>query len=127
MTQVVVGGRPPVAPPPAESRAGHGAAAEGCSSRYRGALVALAGVAGWWFAAGRYTDVPNVIRLPKPAADAKLKAAGLHWRYGPAEHSTTIPIGDVATVSPSNRVVHGGTVTCSCPRTGDAQPSAGSR
>jgi eukaryotic-like serine/threonine-protein kinase len=74
-------------------------------------LILLAGVAGWWFAAGRYTNAPNVLRLDKTAANAKLKAAGLHPRWLTAIHSATITSGLVAAESPTGRLLHGGTVS----------------
>lgn len=111
LTQVVAGGRPRPAAPPAKPRRPR--------RRRRGLIIAaivavmvlLSGFAGWWFAAGRYTHTPNVFRLSQKAADAKLKAAGLHWRWLASTHNPIVKTGLVATVSPSGRILHGGTVS----------------
>jgi eukaryotic-like serine/threonine-protein kinase len=75
------------------------------------ALIAVAaGIVGWWFAAGRYVNVPNVMNASKTEATQQLSAAGLHAHWLPDVHSARIPEGKVAAVSPSDRVVRGGTV-----------------
>jgi eukaryotic-like serine/threonine-protein kinase len=74
-------------------------------------LAALAAFGGWWLAAGRYTRVPQVLGLSRPAADLKLKDAGLHAEWLPAVHSPTVPAEQVVSESPSGRIRHGGTVS----------------
>jgi serine/threonine-protein kinase len=109
ITRQVGGTRPPAPPSPPRRR-----------RRSRRGLVAvaivavvavLAGVLGWWFADGRYTHAPNVLKLTKAAAVSKLKAAGLHPRWLPSVHSATITSGLVASETPTGRIVHGGTVS----------------
>jgi serine/threonine-protein kinase len=73
-------------------------------------VVALAGVAGWWFADGRYTHAPQVVGLTRSAADAKLSAAGLHARYLTSVYSLTVKKGLVAVETNDGRVTHGSTV-----------------
>jgi serine/threonine-protein kinase len=106
-TATVVAGRPPGKKPTAARR-----------RRRRGLITALAvmliaiaaGVVGWWFASGRYTNVPHVVGSTKPVATQQLSAAGLHAHWLPDVHSARIPAGRVAQVSPSDRVVRNGTV-----------------
>ncbi|HTW20700.1 MAG TPA: Stk1 family PASTA domain-containing Ser/Thr kinase [Mycobacteriales bacterium] len=74
-------------------------------------IAVLAAVLGWWLADGRYTHAPNVLRLTRSAAEAKLKSAGLHYRWLSSVHSATIASGLVAGESPSGRIEHGGTVS----------------
>jgi beta-lactam-binding protein with PASTA domain/tRNA A-37 threonylcarbamoyl transferase component Bud32 len=110
VTRTIVGGRPPVG--------GATAAVRRPRRRRRGLIiagivalvVALSAVAGWWFAAGRYTHAPSVVGLSKNAADAKLKSAGLHWHWLAPVYSLRTHAGLVADESPSGRVTHGTTV-----------------
>jgi serine/threonine-protein kinase len=76
-------------------------------------IVALAAAAGWWLAIGRFTHVPGVIGRSRSAATSQLRAAGLHLRVLPAEHSATVATGLVASESPGpgGRIHHGGTVS----------------
>jgi beta-lactam-binding protein with PASTA domain/tRNA A-37 threonylcarbamoyl transferase component Bud32 len=112
LTVAVVSGRPPVAPV-APRKAGRGP-----GRRRRGLIVsgivalvvALSAVAGWWFAVGRFTHAPNVTGLTRSAADAKLKSAGLHWKWLPSIHSLHIGDGLVASQSTNGRVTHGSIV-----------------
>jgi eukaryotic-like serine/threonine-protein kinase len=106
-TRVVPGRRPPGGPAAPRRRRRGGLIA----TLVVAVLVVLAGLAGWWFAAGRYTHVPNVINMRPAAAASALKAAGLHERLGQPVHSTAVVAGLVASVSPSGRVLHGATIT----------------
>jgi eukaryotic-like serine/threonine-protein kinase len=116
LTQAVIGGRPPGGPPPKSPKAPRSPKAR---RRRRGlfitaiiaVIVVLAGVAGWWFAAGRYTTVPKVFNETRGAAAAELKAAGLHPRWLPPVHDAKITAGKVVSESPTGRIVHGGTVS----------------
>jgi serine/threonine-protein kinase len=74
-------------------------------------VVALAAVGGWWLAEGRYTKVPGgLIGETRAQATQALDAAGLHARWLPSIHSATVSRGEVASVSPSGHVAHGGTI-----------------
>ncbi|HEX3825090.1 MAG TPA: Stk1 family PASTA domain-containing Ser/Thr kinase [Mycobacteriales bacterium] len=130
VTQHMPGGRPPAAGAPAVARPRRP------RRRRRGLIisvilllvVAAAAIGGWWFAAGRYTNAPSVVGLSKSAADAKLKAAGLHWRWLPPVHSLTTTAGLVAVETNGGRVTHGSTVDLalsSGPRTHPLPPVAG--
>lgn len=111
VTQVFAAGRPPVVGTPASGRRPR-------RRRRRGLIIAavvalvigLSAVAGWWFAAGRYTNAPQVLGLTKSAADTKLHAAGLHERWLPSIYSLTTPKGLVAVETNAGRVTHGSTV-----------------
>jgi serine/threonine-protein kinase len=73
-------------------------------------IVALSGVAGWWFAAGRYTSAPNVVGFSKSQALARMSAAGLHVEWLPGVYSLSTKRGLVAEETNSSRVTHGSTV-----------------
>jgi serine/threonine-protein kinase len=75
-----------------------------------GLVAVAAGIVGWWFASGRYTNVPKVMGASKTVATQQLTAAGLHAHWLPDVHSASIPAGKVAVVSPSDRVIRHGTV-----------------
>jgi len=66
-------------------------------------VVAAIGAAygGWYLAAGRYVKTPSVINLSKTAAEAKLKAVGLHAHWLPSIYDDTIPVDRVAVENPS--------------------------
>jgi beta-lactam-binding protein with PASTA domain len=68
------------------------------------ALLVIAAVgaayAGWYFAAGRYTNTPAVVGLSKTAAEAKLEQAGLHAHWLASVYDDNIATGLVATESP---------------------------
>jgi serine/threonine-protein kinase len=77
-------------------------------------LGAAAGYAGWWFASGRYTRVPDVVRESLTQATADLKAAHLNPVKQPGpEFDPTIPKGQVLRTEPDAhaRLVKGSTVT----------------
>ena len=109
----VTAAAPPSPPPPAEP------ARKRRRRRwpYAVAVLVVAAVAaafgGWYLAAGRYTSTPNVIGLTKPAAEAKIKAAGLKAKWLPSVYNDTIAAHLVATESPSPRhdLRSGGTVS----------------
>jgi eukaryotic-like serine/threonine-protein kinase len=75
--------------------------------------VVLVAVLGWWLLDGQYFGVPNVTRLSVTAATGQLKSAGLVPVLGKAEHSDTVPKGDVISTDPGSgaRVTHGARVT----------------
>jgi serine/threonine-protein kinase len=113
-TRVMAGGRPPVMPgrvtpdppkPPWRRRRGI------IISAVMAVVVALAAVLGWWFAAGRYKNAPNVIGKSQQAATSQLRAAGLRVRFLDAVYSATIHKGLVAAEANSSHVTKGDTVT----------------
>ena len=64
------------------------------------AAAVAAAFAGWYLAVGRYTSTPTVVGLSRPAAEAKLKAAGLHAKWLPSVYSDTIAPHLVAVEDP---------------------------
>jgi serine/threonine-protein kinase len=77
-------------------------------------LGAAAGYAGWWFAAGRYSRVPEVVGKTRQAAIAALDQAGYKWRLQPGpEFDPDVPKGAVLRTEPdaNTRLVKGRTVT----------------
>jgi serine/threonine-protein kinase len=80
-------------------------------------LVLLLGAAavygGWWFAAGRYSRVPNVAGDPVASARAELTHAHFHVGSVSQQFSETIAAGRVIGADPAagSRLVRGGTVT----------------
>lgn len=92
--------------------------------RRRGLLAALlvlvlgvgAGVGGWWFTSGRYTDAPNVLELGQQQATNILREAGFSVQIDPDpqfDNSGTIPEGAVLDQEPDpgDRVRKNGTIT----------------
>jgi serine/threonine-protein kinase len=88
--------------------------------RRRGLIVLLvvlllglgAGFAGWWFAAGRYSQVPNLGGQSLAAAQSSLRDAGYHPGSVTRAWSETVPKGEVITSDPSggSRLERGKTV-----------------
>jgi len=109
LTRPAGGGRPPVAPQSRPRR-----------SWWRrrgfvvalivGIVVALSAVAGWWFAAGRYTSAPNVIGLTRSQATSKLSGAGLHAKWLPSIYSLNTKRGLVASETHADHVTNGSAV-----------------
>jgi serine/threonine-protein kinase len=76
------------------------------------AIILVAGL-GWWLASGRYVSVPSVARMAVSTARGELTSADLSVVIGRAQHSDTVPRGDVISISPrsGSRLPHGGKVT----------------
>jgi eukaryotic-like serine/threonine-protein kinase len=75
-------------------------------------LAALAGLAGWWFGAGRYTTTPGVIDLTVAQAQQKVEAAGLAFDVSGRAYSETVAAGRVVSTDPAGgaKILHDGTV-----------------
>ncbi len=75
-------------------------------------LAATAGLAGWWFGAGRYQTTPGVINLAVAQARHKVEAAGLHFEVGGRAFSETVAAGAVLSTDPAGgeKILHDGTV-----------------
>jgi len=76
-------------------------------------LAAAAATAGWWFAAGRYTSMPDLVKLSSSDATAKAKAAHVTVQVGEPEFSATVPKNAVVEQSPAakHKVLRGDSVT----------------
>jgi eukaryotic-like serine/threonine-protein kinase len=77
------------------------------------ALVAVAAVAGgWWALVGRWTDAPAVVGMTESEARERLTAAGFTVEERPAVHSERVPEDAVVDQDPvpDGRVVEGGTI-----------------
>jgi serine/threonine-protein kinase len=76
-------------------------------------LAVAAGLAGWWFGAGRYQTTPGVVNLSAAQARHKVEAAGLRFKVGGEAYSETVAAGSVLRTDPAGgeRILHGGTVT----------------
>jgi serine/threonine-protein kinase len=76
-------------------------------------LGLLVGGAGWYLAAGQYTQAPPVLGKTRAEAVAILTKAGLKARTGPDQFSETVPAGAVKAQdpAPNGRVRRDGTVT----------------
>jgi len=61
--------------------------------------VAAAG-AGWWYGSGRFVDVPPLAGLSQQQALRAAAGAGLKVRFGSAEHSDRVPVGQVVRTDP---------------------------
>jgi serine/threonine-protein kinase len=73
-------------------------------------LVIVAAVLGWWLAAGRYTNAPNVLGLTKAQAVAKLHGEGYHVKVLDPVYSTAYKEGLVAVEDHASHVQHGATI-----------------
>lgn len=78
-------------------------------------LVALGLVtvlAGWWLAAGRYTEAPQLVALPKAEAEARAKQAGFTIAYGDPRHDENAAKDMVLAQDPApdSKIVKGGTI-----------------
>jgi beta-lactam-binding protein with PASTA domain len=110
---------PPVVTPPPKQRRPVSAR----TRRRRRALVLLivlvllglgAGYAGWWFAAGRYGRIPNVVSEARSVAVQDLRHAGYQVsRNVTTRYSESVPTGSVVATDPSvgSRLQRGKTVT----------------
>jgi eukaryotic-like serine/threonine-protein kinase len=115
----IFGNRPPAAPPRARPPAPRPVPRPRRSRRGPVLLVLVlllavaAGTGGWWFGAGRYVNTPGVIDLTAARAEAKVEAAGLHFRVGGRAYSETVAPGYVVSTDPrgGENVVRDGTVT----------------
>jgi beta-lactam-binding protein with PASTA domain len=77
------------------------------------ALAGLLAWSGYWFFAGRYTNVPSVLGKTVAAARAELSRSGLAAADGRAQLSNTVPKGEIIKTmpGPGARLTHGSTVT----------------
>ena len=77
-----------------------------------GALVVVLGLVfgGWWLTSGRYTPVPSVDGMTLTAATRELHQAGFEVQRGPRVTDNAVAKGDVISMSPSGRAVHGATI-----------------
>jgi serine/threonine-protein kinase len=109
---------PPVVIPPKKTRQGS-AKSRGRRRLILGIILMLllgagAGYAGWWFASGRYSRVPQVVGSLKADAIQQLKAAGYDVAVAPGlEFDSTVPKNHVLRTDPTaeTRLVRGRTVT----------------
>ena len=94
------------------------------------ALALLAGVAGWWYGSGRYTDTPRLVGLTEAQAREVAKADGFGLTVERA-FSDEVPVGKVADTDPDpgDRIVKGDRITAVISRGPDIRtvpPVAGS-
>ena len=77
-----------------------------------GALAVVIGLVfgGWWLTSGRYSAVPSVDGMTLTAATHELQLAGFAVRSGTPVIDNTVTKGDVISMSPSGRAVHGSTI-----------------
>jgi serine/threonine-protein kinase len=73
-------------------------------------LAAVAGVVGWWLAAGRYTSAPDVRGMTRAQAISTLRGGGYHVKFLSPTYSTAYKAGLVADEIHSSHVKHGATV-----------------
>ena len=115
----IFGNRPPAAPPRGRPPAPRPVPRPRRSRRGPVLLVFVlllavaAGTGGWWFGAGRYVNTPGVIDMTAARAEAKVEAAGLHFKVGGRAYSETVAPGYVVSTDPrgGENIVRDGTVT----------------
>jgi serine/threonine-protein kinase len=85
-------------------------------------LMILTGT--WWFAAGRYTEVPSLVSMTKTQAIAAAKKAGLRLRYDSGLFSETIAADTVLKQRPgaNARIARGGSITLTLSRGPERYP-----
>ncbi len=76
-------------------------------------LALLAGLGGWWYGVGRFTETPRLISLTESAARDRAAEAGLEVEIGDTVYSEEVPAGSVVATDPEpgERILGDGTVT----------------
>jgi len=75
------------------------------------ALIVAVGGGGWWLSSGRYTSVPNVVKMSSASAAQALHQDGFQVETGSSVINDDVPKGDVVSMSPSGRALPGATIT----------------
>ncbi|MGI5148549.1 Stk1 family PASTA domain-containing Ser/Thr kinase [Plantactinospora sp. CA-294935] len=77
------------------------------------ALALVAGMAGWWFAFGRYTEAPSLAGLAGTEAQAQAERSGFVVKYADPRYSEDIAKDKVLAQDPesTSRIRRGGTIT----------------
>jgi len=75
------------------------------------AVIAVAGIGGWWYTSGRYGSIPNVNGDSLSVATTALTTNGFQVDKGAAVNSNTVAPGLVVSTTPSGRAVKGAAVT----------------
>ncbi|MEQ4305906.1 Stk1 family PASTA domain-containing Ser/Thr kinase [Plantactinospora sp. B6F1] len=77
------------------------------------ALALVIGMAGWWFAFGRYTETPNLAGLAGTEAEARAERSGFEVKYADPRYSEDIAKDKVLAQDPesTSRIQRGGTIT----------------
>lgn len=111
---------PVAAPPSPPADRERAAAAVPITSRRKGLialllvllLTAAAGVGGWYYAVGRFTDVPPLAGLTPAAAERELAAVDLRMERAGKEYDEVIAKGEITRTEPgdADRAVKGSTV-----------------
>ena len=75
-------------------------------------LALLAGLGGWWFGVGRFTDTPDLVRMSEAQARQSAVASGLDASIGGTRYSETVPAGAVVATDPGpgERIQREGTI-----------------
>ena len=111
----------PAGPPSSGSRSVRGAPAAPPRRRRRGLwwlvlvllLALLAGLGGWWYGVGRFTDTPQLLQMSEAEARKEAADAGLEVSIGGTAYSERVPAGSVVATDPEpgERIVRDGTVS----------------
>jgi len=64
-------------------------------------LAVAAGMAGWYFGAGRYTSTPGVINVSQSQARVEVESEGLSFRVAERDYSETVAAGAVISTDPA--------------------------
>jgi eukaryotic-like serine/threonine-protein kinase len=64
------------------------------------ALGAGGGYGAWYLTDGQWVRTPSVLNIDQATATARLKAAELNVRTGPAQFNETVPVGSVISATP---------------------------
>jgi eukaryotic-like serine/threonine-protein kinase len=75
------------------------------------AVVVVIAVVTWWVTDGQYTGIPQVGGMAANTARTELQNVGFTVRFGPDQHSNSVPAGDVISTSPAiGSNAHSGTL-----------------
>ncbi|GAA3746806.1 Stk1 family PASTA domain-containing Ser/Thr kinase [Plantactinospora mayteni] len=77
------------------------------------ALALVAGMAGWWFAFGRYTETPSLAGLAGTEAKVQAERAGFVIKFADPRYSEDVAKDQVLAQDPesTSRIQRGGTIT----------------
>jgi serine/threonine-protein kinase len=73
----------------------------------------LVAIGGWWVAAGRYTETPNLTTMAKDEAVAAAKSEGFQVKFDVERYSEDVKRGSILEQhpAPGTEIVSGGTIT----------------
>ncbi len=122
----------PPPPPPSAAPAQRGAPAPAPRRRRRGVwwlvlvlvLALLAGLGGWWYGVGRFTETPRLLEMTEAQARERASDAGLGLEIAETAYSERVPAGSVVATDPApgERILDDGTIDVTLSRGRERYP-----